>query len=529
MIHPLLAFDLLHHIGPPVQQVFLWLCEQRGQATMGDVRAYLGPLSEEQLLSLLHALEDHGLAFDTLTQTGERFLFVPHDLLTVVRDVAREQAEDDQRYALLPALEHTDAPQSQPLLLYDLAIAVGLTFQHTIEPTKSEKLPKRLAAKFRPLLHGRARINSEQEDLFLDQLFRSAKELELLRISSGGADAKRRYLPGAKLEQWATLTLMEQAQLLLRWWLQSSAWYDVSLDGRLISASSSFRSAILDQLRHCERERWYRTEALLHAIWKTMPLFLYDSYRRKWSHETSLRSRREQWMKQEGMACLGLLTSTLSEMGIITFSTTQTDQRGESAVPELFCLTAFGATLLTPLPSGRDAVPAQEPDRVLVVQPSFEVILLQWDAPLLYQLLVFSEIKHLGPVATFMLTQRALLQGLEAGNTVEGILSLLARHHQKPEIPQNVAYTLRDWAKNYTEARLAEVMLIELSTERAEQTLSHVFEGRAATLRKIAPCSFLVSPNGMSFSEVRRLLEKAGVFVRGEPTLSERRSSSRLY
>jgi hypothetical protein len=82
MQHPLVPFELLHHLEPLVQLVFFWLCEQEeGKAKMAEVRAFLasGQGTEVKLLAIVQVLEAHALAFDSFTRDGERWLFVPHD------------------------------------------------------------------------------------------------------------------------------------------------------------------------------------------------------------------------------------------------------------------------------------------------------------------------------------------------------------------------------------------------------------------------------------------------------------------
>ncbi|GAC1354196.1 MAG: hypothetical protein NVSMB38_31990 [Ktedonobacteraceae bacterium] len=263
--------------------------------------------------------------------------------------------------------------------------------------------------------------------------------------------------------------------------------------------------------------------ALLFAVWKQQPIQIRDVYGKRLEEVPSLRSQREKWMQSgDGRLYTALLCSTLYEVGLVSLGYTTSDD----ADPDSFQLTSFGASVLAdegvPTHGGRDDAVVEGEERVLVVQPSFEILLLQEDVALLYQLLQWAEVQHVGPVSTFTLTQRALLRGLAMGISVEAVLGTLRRRGQKA-LPQNVEYTLREWSKHYKEAKLSEVIVVELSDAHHQQDLYRALEGqRTIEVRALTPTIFAVLQNGTSFGELRKLLVKVGIVVRGQPAKSFR-------
>ena len=526
MLHPLLAFDLLHQLQPWAQRLFVWLCEHKGKASMSEVRSFLA-VPEEHVYSLVDTLEAHALAFDSLSSTGERWLFVPHDLLAVVQHEAQVQAEDERHFALCPlSVEHAPPPQEElPTLLYDLATIVGVSVQETIEPTKDGKIPKRMQVKIRPLLHGRVRLGDTHCDLYVDQLFEAAKELGLLKCEAPLAEEKKRYICGPEVEEWAKLSLVEQARRFLVWWPQAPSWYDLRPDGRLIPSSSSTHQKVLDHLKQCVPDHWYRVDALLYAIWRQVPLHLYDSYRRTYTKTTTLRSRRQEWIQREGETICGLLSSVLTELGLVSLVAHADASEGEKERADLFCVTAFGGNVFGEAGSSRGVESGSlDPKPVLIVQPNYELLLMQFEPRVVYQVLKFAKLERMGRISTFRLTQQALLRGLAQGLRIEHIHAFLSEHMRDKDLPQNIVYTVRDWAKAYREVQLTEVILVETSHDVSEDEFFQMIKDLRSEARKIAPTVFVVVSSGASFGDLRRRLAQKGNVVRGKPSPYTRRS-----
>ena len=185
MTQPDVAFYAWEHFDANTRKLLKFLCENDGVVTMQAAREYTG-FDNSSLSASIHTLERFALAFDTFSGT-ERKLFVPRELLKNLKKAATqsESREDEAPAGLVPL---DTPPQSihngETLILYDLATIVGAMFQQNIEPTQSDRVPKRIASKLQPLLQIKQRVQPYYEgDETLDMLFNVALRLGLVKLS----------------------------------------------------------------------------------------------------------------------------------------------------------------------------------------------------------------------------------------------------------------------------------------------------------------------------------------------------------
>jgi len=111
-----------------------------------------------------------------------------------------------------------------------------------------------------------------------------------------------------------------------------------------------------------------------------------------------------------------------------------------------FQITKLGQQLLT-----QDTIVehvAREPERILIVQPNFEILVTE-DAPLITaELALFAEVKEAGAVRVYRLTDNSVLRGLETGRPLDKWMEFVQQNSQSP-MPGNVERTLQEWAKLY--------------------------------------------------------------------------------
>jgi hypothetical protein len=185
-------------------------------------------------------------------------------------------------------------------------------------------------------------------------------------------------------------------------------------------------------------------------------------------------------------------------------------EAGQVFNPDAFMLTEFGAAVLSENPANAlTSVEQAATERALVVQPSFEVLLLHPDMPTLYSLLPFAQINQVEVVSRFTLTRTSVLRGLKVGMTVEQMLKVLQDHSQK-EIAQNVEYTLRDWARLYKGARLSQTVLLEVSSEALADEICASSKLQSFGLRRLGPCAIAAQGD---VNSLRRTLDKEGIAV----------------
>jgi len=149
--------------------------------------------------------------------------------------------------------------------------------------------------------------------------------------------------------------------------------------------------------------------------------------------------------------------------------------------------------------------------RTLIVQPNFELLLLQPDYPTLYQLLPFVKVEQIEMVSRLTLTQESVRRGVEAGFGVEHVLKTLRACSQK-ELPQNVLYTLQDWGRLYKDATISQTILIEVSSETVADEICASSKLRSLELRRLGPRAIAVGGQ-VSLQVLRTTLEKDGIIL----------------
>src|SRR5450755_199248 len=511
--------DFIPELDERARELYLWLRQQGGRATMQDVRAHTG-LKDCDLCDVIYLLEDVALAFDTLTPQG-RVLFIPHDVFARLKHVVitAPESEATQEVATLPEdFVPAASRHGEPLLLYDMAFVLSAIYQQTIEPTQVGRVPKRIANKIRAQLRGQVRPDFQYEDNYLEMLLEVAKEKRLVRLSKSPLlDIKECYEPSEGLLGWSQLDSVSQAASLLQHWKANYRWDD--LPGLLYRALDPYawrpmsgRAVLLTHLARHQPGRWYTIASLLQDIWDTDPFVMHPQspYGRKTVHKKTP-DVREKWERCDGETYIGMLSSTLHEMGIVDLgyersSALETQTRLN---PQTFMLSEFGASVLPRI--DEDLLPSTGTARTLIVQPNFELLIMQPDMPTLYSLLPFAQLNQVGLVSRLTLNRAALLRAIERGKNVEQVLNVLDERSQK-ELPQNVVYSLNDWARLYKGVAISQVLLLEVSSETVAAELN-TSRFQDLHLRQLAPCIFAMSGE-VNLMQVKQLFEKEGIAVR---------------
>ncbi len=517
---PLYAWE---HFDAKTRKLCKWLCEEGGVVTMQAARDYTG-FDNPTLSNIIHTLERYSIAFDTFAGP-ERKLFVPRELLkSLKKAVTQPESVEEVAPAGLVVLD--TPPQSirqgETPLLNDLATIIGAIFQQNIEPTQAGRVPKRIATKLLQMLQIKQRVQAYyDDDITLDMLYTLTQKLGLVKLSKSSADnIKPRYEQGPLFEQWSQKDTIDQVHDLLEHWLKSQQWADIA--GVNFDPDNSYyldimagRKAILSQLSECTPGRWYSVASLLHTMKAQNPYVMRP--RQASMGVTGFRSTKTMlanWYKCEGEIIVGMLSSSLYEMGIVALGYQQAHlpEKDKTANPDAFMLTDLAAAV-QPTKVGPSSITALPSDRrTLIVQPNFELLLLQPDLPTVYSLLPFAQVNQVGMVSRLTLTRNSVLRGLEAGKNIEQIMQILEQRSQK-EIPQNVVYTLRDWTKLYKEVKISQVFLLEVPSEALANEICSSSKLKEFGLHRLAPCVIAVS-NDTSLQELRRTFDKEGIVVR---------------
>ncbi len=513
--------DYLLHLEPKARELFVWLRKHEGNAPVQAVRDVM-KVDDTTLLEMLRILALHGLVFDSFSK-GIHIVFVPRDLYGNMNSLTESDTQIDE----IPVHELENEPVAiragESIAVYDIATLVNTIYQQTIEPTQAGRVPKRIATKIRMTLRGQPRINYEDGDDYIEILLNVMESLNITGLTNPSfQDSKPAYEITPAVEKWAQKSLVEQSHALLSYWLENFAWRDVY--GVNYSSWSTYswdvsggRKALMKHLNNYTPGRWYSIDALLYEIWRE-DAFAYRSTTSLYGRATKFvrdASTREKWDRCEGEVYRGILSSTLYELGFVDIGYKHPDALSSSIPinPDYFLVTELGRKVLD---VGSPHVKSQEVEEQvslqgLVIQPNFELLLLQPDLPTLYALLPFAQANQLGLVSRLTLTKASVLRGLQVGKNVEQILHTLQEHSQK-ELPQNVEYTLRDWTKTFKSANVSQVLLFEVSSEDAGRILTVIPSLQELGVRQLAPCIFAVS-GSVNLQTVRKELEKTGVFV----------------
>ena len=126
--------------------------------------------------------------------------------------------------------------------------------------------------------------------------------------------------------------------------------------------------------------------------------------------------------------------------------------------PVAMRLTQSAARLL-----GLDPIGPSVPSRVgsLVVTPDFEVVLFPTgdDVELIHDLDRFCSREKIESILHFRITQEGVTRALREGMGLDAIQSLLERHSRTP-VPQNVTFSIRDWAVHAGLMRLSNALVL---------------------------------------------------------------------
>ncbi len=516
---PGFAVDILQQLDKPTRELFKWLCDQGGKVGMEAVRKKTG-YSDTKLWELLQTFETHLIAFDTFS-AQKRVLFVPQDMYNTLKQAALEADMPENEAERFVPLE-TPPPfiiSATTTILYDLATIVGAVYQQNIEPTQAGYVPKRIANKLRPLLQGlpRERYYGE-EDMYLEMVFHIAGDLGIIQLPKKPVEGmKSRYEPGPQLSQWSQLDAVEQTKRLIAVWCECRQWSDIAgvnyKQWNLYSWNQNIaRKTIIKYLAGSAPGKWYSLSALLNLIWEKDAFALRPlQYGARKSEHTKTKALRTQWNAAEGEIYIGMIASTLYEMGIVEIAFPQSrlpEEQQKRTNPVAFMLTDLGASVLA---ENKQGAPASNGSSSLVLQPNFEILLLQPDFPALYSVLPFAQVNKIDVVSRLTLTRTSVLRGSESGKNIDQILRTLEQRSQKG-IPQNVEYTLRDWVKSYKGAKISQVLLLEVSSEGVADELCSSPKFQSFGFQRLAPNTVIVS-NTVNLTELRRALEKETISV----------------
>jgi hypothetical protein len=424
----------------------------------------------------------------------------------------------------------------EPLTLFNAAIIINNVYQQNLEPTQGGYIPKRIANKLRQQLKGLELLNTDGIDARLELMLAVLQELDVLQLSTPIFEKEKpMYEPGPVMDVWTKLDMAWQARQLLGRWATTSYWpgitganfqpppgYQYTLNPR--AGRGFFLQYLADS---AEAGVWYDISSVLKELHKQQPTIMRTNYNYlPKKQRDQLAKNIQEWMQVEGEIYIGMIKGALFEMGIVDLGYNQAGITFDDSTPinpTAMRLSEFGQQVIKSLPSNETdghkaaekllkeiAAAMVEPARKFIIQPNFDLLLLEPDMPILYSVLPFTQLKQIGHSSTLQLTQNALLRGMRSGLSVDAIIEIL-QTRSKNELPQNVTYSLRDWAKQYREAIISQVYLIEVP-EALTESLAANEKLQKQGVRKIAPGVLAVTVDS-DLNVLKNILEKEKIVV----------------
>jgi hypothetical protein len=279
-------------------------------------------------------------------------------------------------------------------------------------------------------------------------IFRFARENGLIDRTG-----KRTFAVTAAGREWEGLALSAKQRSLLDFALAEPAGTGEALH------QVGLRALFLRLLKRVEPETWYDLMYLPFLARNTYLLNLDQGRVEELFAERSQNGRLPSLEDPQRLAwsLIRWARERLYLLGLIDLGY---DRAGR---PVAMRLTSAGARLLGVEPDAR----ATRRHESLVITPDFEVVLFPSgdDTELIHALDRFCTREKRGSLLHFRISQEGIVRGLKGGLDLSAILALLETHSRTP-VPQNVSFSIKDWALRAGLMRLAPGLL--LSCEDAE-------------------------------------------------------------
>ncbi len=436
-----------------------------------------------------------------------RTLFVPSDVLPVLAPLVAAA----RPAVSLDPLPGQLQPGPSPDLLGDLLQFLLLLKKEPVKPVHGWRLPKRA------LVALNSRLSVSQEDVasaqdetetpYIHLLHRMVSALRLI------ADAGPTLAPTVDAIRWLRQGRFERTRELwdlLRQRVRLDETYAIHLssfddDERTATA----RGQIARLVAACPQQQWVSLASLSKKVQHEYPQLL-----RGW-HRGDARVLREpngrlvaapaSWERVEGAFIREVVARTLNWFGLV-----QMNEPGDA-----FRLLPLGAAVLD-----AKAAPPEEPQpRPIIVQPNFEILVHAEAAQAdVYRLEDFADLVKRDLVSTYTVTRNSLRHNLEAGDNVEAALEFLQAASGRA-VPQNVVYTLREWAGQYGQIKVRRLTVVTTKTEEQLQELLAHPKLKLIAAEQVGPQAVAVDA-----AEVRSLLanlRRAGYMPVAEPGLDD--------
>ena len=463
--------DQVRALDPTAARLWTWLVERGGVVDPAEAREALG-MPAAEFRQAVRTLGGRGLLWRGYTR--ERLLrFVVPD---VIRHPRRVPPAPPPPLVLVPPTEVEETEWlTVAAIAWDLLTLLRLAAgDATWRPPRFDDGPalRRLAPRL--WLRG-GDVPPRGYVGFLSYL---AAGLGLMVPGQGGVAAE-------PLREWTRLDFPAQLRRLVTIWRQAAEWPEGAAREILQIWGADwpgFRTRLAAVLDALDPAAWVTLDSLAARFAATEPSSLGTQYTAAASHEPtdeSPEARRRAVVR-------GAAETTVSTAGAWFGLVELTHARRRGAVLRV----REEARWL--LDAGRD--PPEEPAlgaHPLAVQPDFSVLLLRPTPRRVWGLSAFTDLERLDRVCVYRLTRESVALGLAAGLTVERMAGFL-EEHGGVALPQNVAYQVAEWAREYRRVRLRRAVLLEPDDPAGLDDLWQALRAAGLRVERLGPERLIV-------------------------------------
>jgi hypothetical protein len=402
-----------------------------------------------------------GLIFRTFDVVGNwrgDIYIVPDDLRPLLPTVEKKAPQFSLEAVPVPSnvLDGGD-------LRRDIFTLLAYLQRREVEPVRGDRLPKQDVVRLSDELtikQDLSAVRNEEEAGRLAFVRRLADRAGLVQVLAG------RLCPSPKTSDWLKMPRHKQIHELWTSYLQDEQWDEllrlpsIQLDRRVgyYRRPTATRQKLVEHLKQCPPEQWLSIESFVQSIKRMDPDFLRtpQDYNLWYMFDASGRNLQgyKSWDRVEGEFIRSIIRGPFHWLGLVAL-----DDNRIGGVPTTFRLTAWGAWLLG-LTAHAPAEPAHQP---IVIQANFEVA-VPYEADLLhvFQLERLAELVQRDRMSLYRLSKDSIRRNLEGGGKIADIIAFLEKASAQP-LPQNVAYSLREWGGRYGEIEVHRAALLTVA------------------------------------------------------------------
>jgi len=470
---------VLSSLGQSARGLFAHLDENGGKLPAAEVKQHFG-WEERELRAALSPLVQRALVWDVLA-ADRRYLYIPVDLLRPTQSAEGQNnstAIQSRIEATDPYLTEAQLPYEMPWDLLTLLASAGK--QELSLTLQDGRITKRLAKKINEAFLHPTDVKVDSE--YIDILVHFARSLGLL-TETGGEQPTLRVT--SKTEEWAQLSFQAQRHRIYAFWQGDRKWAEPAAYGTIYwwnSDLTAARTRLAAHLIALPPNGWVSLEGFLRRIHTSEPFIIWsqDELVRRFGLR-ALQGFRNQWFDIEGRIIADMLRTMLFWLGAVDIG------RDKQKRFVSFRVTEQGRGLLDPASATESG---HAPAKALLVQPNFEVLVLEPDSRVVWTLLKIADLVRHDRVSVYGLNKESVAQGVEDGLSPDEIVTFLEKNVGKG-LPQNVAHSIHDWARRIKRLDILQATIIEVADASVMEELLASRKTKRFILRRLSPTAAL--------------------------------------